>query len=142
MNDISSCRAKWSPSSKQVFQIGGRLNSARVIRVRRAGHRHSEPSTPRSIAYCISLGGDCVVYLLLCAGFAERLGYYLGKYRTLGLGYGTCARDYRTGFRPADTSSDHHIRTFLVAGRHRRFTWQEVEIRKEWDLSLYTKAST
>ena len=69
VNDISSCcrseQGKWSFKLDTVFQIGRRRNFAQVIRVRRAGHRHSEPSTPRSIAYCISLGGDCIVYLLL-----------------------------------------------------------------------------
>ena len=89
-------------------------NTARVIRGRRAGHRHSEPSTPRSIAYCISLGGDCVVYLLF-ALISQSVWVTIGNIPYVGTG---CAR-LQFRIPTADTSSDHHIQTFLVAGRHR-----------------------
>ena len=77
VNDISSCRAKWSLSSKQVFQIGGRHNSARVIRVRRAGHPAQR--TVYASQHCVLHFSGRWLYCLSStrAGFAECLHYYL-----------------------------------------------------------------
>ena len=107
VNDISSCcrseQGKWSFKLDTVFQIGRRRNFAQVIRVRRAGHRHSEPSTPRSIAYCISLGGDCIVYLLLALVSLSVLGLLLERHHILETGL----RDLRAKSKYRDP--DRHL---------------------------------
>jgi len=120
--DISSCccpeQEKWSPQPEAAFQnvAEHHLSDTRPRSVR-LGMRHTRTVlrlTALRIAFPWAFWLYCYLRLALVS---QSVGLLLERYHSSIFGYGTCARDHSTAYRPTFRA----IITFglLVAGRQR-----------------------